>query len=171
MEVRVFPVPPFGTVVQLAEHRPCKAKTRVQIPPAPPLNCGVVQWQGAGLICRKRRFDSFPRNQLQRDGPGVGRWSHKPETRVRFPLPQPCRCSSVAELLSCKQRTGVRFLPPAPFTPTSFNSRTPGLQPGDAGATPAVGSIHQLSKAKESSRHLVKVEKASASLVGSANRM
>ena len=94
-----------------------------------------------------------------------------PEAWVRFPLPQPCRCSSVAEPLSCKQTTGVRFLPPAPVIHmlTSFNQI--GLLASNQGmrvqVLPSVPDL--VPKAKETSRHPVEVEQASASLVGTAS--
>jgi hypothetical protein len=96
---------------------------------------------------------------------------------VRFPLPQPFAgvVQWQSRCLANSQRGFDSIHRPHSFslTSTSFNSRTLGLQPGDAGATPAVDSIPNIAakvpKAKSSSRHLVTVEKASASLVGTAS--
>ncbi len=134
----------------------------------------VVQRKNIAFARRRWGFD-FPRlHQLSRDGPVARRRSHTPETWVRLPLPQPCRCSSMVELLFCKQLTGVRFLAPAPtkgeiIMLASFNKTGPlaSNQAMQVQVLPPVPTL--VPRVKETNRHPVEVEKASASLVGTAS--
>ena len=115
---------------------------------------GIVQWQDSGFQTHRPGFDSS--------------------------CPRHGRCSSMAEPLSCKQKTGVRFLPPAPVqVPTfintgeqvmlaSFNRQDTGRRTRLCGCE-SCRQYHPVPRAKESSRHPVEVERASASLVGTAN--
>lgn len=102
-----------------AERENVTLEVGVRFPASTPL-CAIVQWQDAGLICRKRGFDSLSRNHSQRDGPGARRWSHMPETRVRFPLPPPRRCRPTAGCLASNQVMRVRIPPSVPFHQCDF---------------------------------------------------
>lgn len=92
-----------------------------------------------------------------------------------------CRCSSMAEPLSCKQTTGVRFLAPAPLRQgRETNNITNNMlasfkQIGHLASNQAM-RVQGLPpvpflvpRVKETNHHPVEVEKASASLVGTAS--